>query len=293
MKTFLTASEASAIGASRPPEQGAKAARNPAVEILRYLGAVGIVWFHLDGPMDWIGHAALEVFVILSVVFALQGGAPWSRRRVLKIWLFWSAVYGGLKVAQALASGGPVLAEFELWMLLTGPSLPLWFLPFIYVSNGLAVEYVNRIHWPPVLEGAVLGLISAGLVLVSKSLPIPLAQWALGFAAVLAAIVIFRATLQGQWLSLALWLLPVLAIRHELLLLAVPVATAALMFKGTTSARWPYIAGQLALPVYVLHSGISAVLGAAGSVSGIAMVVVFSTVLGLILTRTPVIRSYL
>jgi len=266
--------------------------RNPAVEVLRYVGAVGIVWFHLNGPTAWIGHAALEVFIILSVVFALRTGEAWSRRRVLWIWVFWSAVYAAMKIVQAVALGTLVTDEFEWWMLLTGPSLPLWFLPFIYVANGLAVAYVQNVKWPPIVEGIIFGIISSGLVLALKFLPIPLAQWALGFAAVLAAITVFRA-MQGNWIALLLWMVPIVLIREELLILAVPIATAALVCTLKTEAIWPSIVGQLALPVYLLHSGVSSVTKLHGSVTGIIAVVFISTILGFVLLRAPVIRSYL
>lgn len=56
-----------------PTASGTRPLRNPTVEYLRYIGAAGIVWFHLNGPFAWVGHAALDVFVILSVVF------PWNQ----------------------------------------------------------------------------------------------------------------------------------------------------------------------------------------------------------------------
>lgn len=104
----------------------------------------------------------------------------------------WRVIYGALKIAQATSCGAPILEEFSWWMLLTGLSLPLWFLPFINIANGLAVTYRTHIVWPNTLwargaEGVILWLLSAGATLVSATLPIPATQWALGLAAGIAS----------------------------------------------------------------------------------------------------------
>ncbi|MEM1232659.1 MAG: hypothetical protein AAGH70_00905 [Pseudomonadota bacterium] len=265
--------------------------KNPIVEILRYVGAVGIVWFHLHGPHAWIGYAALAVFIVLSVVFALQGGTAWSRLRLLRIWIFWSLVYGTMKTAQALIKGTPLSDEFSWWMVFKGPSLPLWFLPFIFVACGLAVTYARNVTLPPALEGALFGLASAAFVLIGPQFPVPFAQWCIGLVAVAAAIPVYRAT-QGSWIGLLVWSIPVIVIREELLLLAIPVVTLALISKVTTSAALPGIIGSLALPVYVLHSGVSAVTGLEETPLAILSVVAMATLLGLILMRVPVVQRY-
>lgn len=266
--------------------------RNPVTEVFRYIGAVGIVWFHLNGPEAWIGHAALEFFIIISVFFALCAGEARSQKRVLRIWLFWSVVYSALKILQALIHSTPVVDEFSWWMLLTGPSLPLWFLPFIYVMNGFSVAYSRTIKSYTTIEAVTLGMIAAGSAIASPLLPIPLAQWALGFAAVTGAIVLFRAS-QGNWVALAIWMIPIIVVREELLLLSVPIAAGALFFSVNTEAQWPYVAGQLALPIYVLHSGVASLTGLNGSVTDIITVVIICTVLGAVLRRAPIFRSYL
>lgn len=272
--------------------QDSQLTRNPAVEALRYVGAVGIVWFHMEGPVSWVGHSALGVFIILSVVLTLSMGGAWSRKRVLKIWLFWSAIYAAMKVLQAVLHGTPIIDEFEWWMLVTGPSLPLWFLLFIYVANGFAAMYVKKVDWPPIFEGAVLGILSASLVVAVPTLPIPLSQWALGVAAVLAAIAVFRG-IEGNWTVLAVWAAPILILGDRLFILAVPVATLALIYPAKAQQSWPNILGRLALPVYILHPGISSAASLDGSAEAAIIVAIISTILGAILIRMPVFRSYI
>ena len=134
---------------------------------------------------------------------------------------------------------------------------------------------------------------------MSPLLPIPLAQWTLGLAAVAPAIAVFKAT-NRNWVVLTLWSLAVvtvwvasgMSIRLELVILAVPIATAALICKARTEMHWPYFLGKLALPVYVLHSGVASVTRLGNSVPEILGVVIVSTLLGALLYKIPVFRPY-
>ena len=58
-------------------------------------------------------------------------------RGLLLPWLAWSAVYGGVKVAEAVVGGQPPGNAFAPWMLLTGPAIHLWFLPFAFAASLL------------------------------------------------------------------------------------------------------------------------------------------------------------
>ncbi|MBF9035603.1 hypothetical protein HKCCE2091_15250 [Rhodobacterales bacterium HKCCE2091] len=287
--------------------------RDAAVELLRYLGAVGIVWFHLGGPMAWIGHAALEMFILLSVYYTLErtaadpdGPAAWRRLRVLRLWVFWSAVYGLLKFAQAHLENRPLGSEFEWWMILTGWSLPLWFLPFIYVMNGLGWTYLRHVPAPPAwLEG--IGLAACSLLclhLLGLGIGVPADQWALGAAAVFAAVAVFRAASGGGYVALAIWLAAIAAAvaagrapGGELLLVSVPVAAFVLLVPHRFDSALAVRLGMLSLAVYILHSGVAAALGVLlpgfDGVPAIAAVVALSTLLGLVLRRIPVIRHFI
>lgn len=45
-------------------------------------------------------------------------------------WAIWSLVYAALKLAEVGVSEARLETEFAAWMLLTGPAIHLWFLPF-------------------------------------------------------------------------------------------------------------------------------------------------------------------
>ncbi len=249
------------------------AASNPSgqydsIELLRYACAVGIVWFHLHGPIAWIGHSALLVFVTLSVFFAVsRGELTWSRTRPLKIWIFWSGIYAIFKISQALISKQPLSSEFELWMLFTGPSLPLWFLPFIYFANGFASLYIKisakNTGW---LEAFVLMCLATGSVVLSDIwVGVPVKQWLLGSSAVFIALSIFRARTEPAYLVISgLVLLAGAALYHSnhtaMLLLAFLVTSIAILRPPYWKSALAEQLGGISLGVYLLHSGVSAVV---------------------------------
>jgi hypothetical protein len=164
--------------------------RNGTLDHARLVAALGIVLFHCGGPGAWIGYAGLPFFTMLLVVLALPGAgrqppaafAAARAGRLLRPWLIWSAVYGSLKLAEALVTGRPLASEFTPAMLLTGPAIHLWFLPFAFVAC-LAVYPLAR-HWTgaaPVMRPqaalAVAALAALGAAQAGP-LPVPLAQWA-------------------------------------------------------------------------------------------------------------------
>lgn len=173
---------------------------NGLLDHTRLLAAFGIVLFHTGAPGGGIGYAALPFFLI---VLLMLGGAAAARqpfgayaarraRRLLLPWLLWSGVYGGLKLAEALVEGQPLDSAFFPWMLLTGPAIHLWFLPFAFAAS-LLLPGLMRIAQPapvPVSLSAALsdrrglllvlcgGAALAALALAQGGiLPAPLAQW--------------------------------------------------------------------------------------------------------------------
>lgn len=120
---------------------------NQSIEALRILGAIGIVWFHLQLPMAWAAYAALHVFVIWAVYFGARFPIRRQFIRFMLPWFFWSAVYGAAKIAQAIKEGISLGEEFSLWMLFTGPSIHLWFLPFCFVALVLAHKARSLPSW--------------------------------------------------------------------------------------------------------------------------------------------------
>jgi len=103
-------------------------------------------------------------------------------RRLLRPWLIWSAVYAALKLAEVAVTGTPMRAEFNASMILTGPALHLWFLPFAFAAS-LWVYGLARLRQvlPVPVQTLCAVLLLAALALLSLhqrgGLPVPMAQW--------------------------------------------------------------------------------------------------------------------
>jgi len=176
--------------------------RITSVDGLRILAAVGIVWFHTDGaPYRYIGYTGLPIFLLIffSLVTSRSGDDParhflkrrWNR--LVKPWLFWSLLYGSLRLIKGASSGS--LDSFHdmlsLETILAGTHVHLWYLPYAFVS-GLLVYGLNRWtlrfnHVAAVLIAAGIGLSllvvnAAGLFSLGLMRPVP--QWEFGLAAV-------------------------------------------------------------------------------------------------------------
>lgn len=149
-------------------------ARSGSIDILRFIGAIGIIWFHLDLPGSDIGLAALPMFVALFVCFGMGRDRAGLTDRLLRPWLFWSAIFVVAKLGQAMVSGAPLADEFAWWMLFAGPSIHLWFLPFSYLFVRL-MQRASRQTWLPLAVVLVPASLWMSNALI---LPQPFAQWA-------------------------------------------------------------------------------------------------------------------
>ncbi|MGY9047164.1 hypothetical protein P775_17275 [Puniceibacterium antarcticum] len=167
--------------------------RNATLDYARLLAACGIVVFHTGAPGAALGYAALPFFLILIVVLAapaagregLRSYARGRARRLLLPWLIWSGIYGALKLAELAVTGAPLASEFAPYMLLTGPALHLWFLPFAFAAC-LLVHPLIRLAAPEPGHRARVGMLSVALVVIGlaalalrqgHAFPAPLAQW--------------------------------------------------------------------------------------------------------------------
>ncbi len=183
------------LSASLPAE------RLVSIDGLRILAAIGIVWFHTDGaPRRDIGYAGLPVFLLIffSLITCRHREEPTleflrqRRDRLLKPWLFWSVLYGLLRVVRAACLGD--LAWFhEIWSLetlLTGTHIHLWYLPYAFLS-GLVVYVIHRRTLK--VDHAMTAFVATGvgllllyvhaLVPASSRWMRPLPQWEFGLAA--------------------------------------------------------------------------------------------------------------
>lgn len=156
----------------------------------RLVAAFGIVLFHAGAPGAAVGYAALPFFLMLMILMGWSSaersglGAYMTGRagRLLWPWLIWSGLYGGLKLLEVALTGQPLTSEFAPHMLLTGPALHLWFLPFAFVAC-LAIWPVVRLarKQPAALVAPAVCLCLALILHGARQgqvLPAPLAQWA-------------------------------------------------------------------------------------------------------------------
>ncbi len=165
------------------------------IERLRVLAAIGIVWFHTGQlPGRSIGYAGLPIFILIFfMLIGMKGyeatGTFFNKkfRRLIIPWLIWSAIYLVYQIGKFLIKKESVL---EPYMLITGPALHLWYLPYAFglamVSNQLqkTVSFDSRKFM--LLSGIAVTFILCLVVSVlcnEYSFRPPLSQWLYGLTA--------------------------------------------------------------------------------------------------------------
>jgi peptidoglycan/LPS O-acetylase OafA/YrhL len=265
--------------------------RNGSVDLLRFLGAIGIVLFHVKAPGSAIGYAALPAFVAITILYTLQGSAGQTAsgflgsraRRLLIPWLGWSAIYGAAKLADAAMRGAPVGSEFRPWMVLTGPAIHLWFLPFAFLATALVVggsrlfrlEDGGRTPGGRLLGGCLVFVAFAALALVLRhgfDLRVPFAQWVFVLPAV--GLGVCLQTVEHRLPDLAIVVVLAAAIHLAAVALGLRAGTFELLLATTActltlAVRLPPAAllrrlGGLSLGIYLVHPLIVAILLRAG-----------------------------
>lgn len=165
--------------------------RNATIDYARLLAAFGIIFFHAKAPGGSVGYAGLPFFTMLTVCLATQAAQSTAftrflaarAKRLLVPWLVWSGIYGSLKIAQAILEDHTIAQEFSGWMLLTGPAIHLWFLPFIFAVSVAVFPIGRRLKAPGLATALLLMVAVTGAATLSFWLlgatkpPIPLAQW--------------------------------------------------------------------------------------------------------------------
>lgn len=186
------------------------AGRLAGIEALRVAAAFGIVWFHVGAPGALWGYSGLPAFVIVATAFAAMSGGEMPTRQYLiarcqKLgmpWLFWSLAYGGTKSLQVVLGHRAMLVEFRPWMLLTGPALHLWYLPFGIVVSVLAhaaarqgsLRMRGRAWWILTVLSAVTVVLCAAISVPAAN-AIPWAQWLFVMPAVVVGMALAATTI--------------------------------------------------------------------------------------------------
>ncbi|MEM7731332.1 MAG: acyltransferase family protein [Pseudomonadota bacterium] len=236
--------------------------RNGSIDILRLLGAFGIILFHCGAPYASIGLAALPMFVMLLIYFGANAPLGTGAKRLLKIWVIWSAIYALLKIAQSTVSGTVLEAEFEPWMVWTGPSIHLWFLPFCVLFLGLNAVALR--HLPDAALIALACALSIACLLAARNtFPIPLAQWVTVIPAAFTGLIMARlrspalAAFLLALLAGIAWLTGFTASSDQLAIAG--LATAIAVHVRTQGTALTSSFGPLSLGLYLIHPAIIAI----------------------------------
>lgn len=176
---------------------------------LRVIAALDTVALHLAGEHALFGWG-LPLFLILSIALGVSKVEPRSTKRfvtrrldrILAPWAFWCAVIAGTRALYELAFHGDALGWMEPSMLLYGPRIHLWFLPFI-MAAGLFAHVVHRAvgAWRGALVTSVLLAGVALLVPARFSLEWPFAQWLFSLPAIPLGFALGRAMAFGTTLT--------------------------------------------------------------------------------------------
>ncbi len=173
------------------------ASKRPDIEGLRLLSAFGIVWFHAGTAGIALAYSGLVVFLVLSVALGGRAGRPDGttlRRRAVRLlrpWLVWFGLYAAFNLARGLPA--LPLEHGLLAGILAGPSIHLWYLPFVF--GVLVALDLLRAHVALRSLSAGAGLLALlvmaathGWRPVSLGLSYPLLQWADALAPVLVGV---------------------------------------------------------------------------------------------------------
>ncbi len=172
-----------------------QAERIVSIDFLRILAAVGIVWFHTPGIRHrQIGYAGLPIFLLIFYSLIARRdpvGTTYSfirvrARRLLRPWLFWSLVYGLCELGRAIykTDFGELYTMTVQKLLLCGPTIHLWYLPFAFVSGCLCYQLsrwlshcdARVVAWVAVLIGLAT-LVTCEFVGTCNYLASPWPQW--------------------------------------------------------------------------------------------------------------------
>jgi len=147
------------------------------IELLRIFSAFGIIWYHSASTGRDVAYAGLVAFLIISLYFSAKIKSPpkpvLERAKILLLpWIVWSIFYGAINLVQnrpffSLDNG--ITAG-----LLTGASLHLWYMPFIFIVI-IIFDYIKRYLTASMLCYACVALALTLLWLNSSWHPLALA----------------------------------------------------------------------------------------------------------------------
>lgn len=152
--------------------------KNSIIELIRFLAACEIVSYHTEAP--WSQYiSVLPIFLIFSIVFTVSSRlafkAQWKKAfaRIIQPWLFWSGVYGLARIIRIIIFHNPISEEFHWWMLASGTTIHLWFLPFAFLSNMTVLHLFKRSRLNLTSRNSHIIAILGGLLLLMSTMILP------------------------------------------------------------------------------------------------------------------------
>lgn len=241
-----------------------------AFDLVRFLAAFGIVWAHMGAPWPQEGYTAISVFLIMTAHLSVEslqrsgGKFSWAARaaRVVVPWLFWCAFFKLLLVLTA-PDWRAAWGLTDPWTLLIGPSIHLWFLPFLMLGALLVVVSDRTIA----RRGEVIALSVLSVPLALEllalhrygNLPEPLTQWAFALPPFLYGILAAHGRAHGVlWAPMTyLVIVAVASFAVTCESWGPQFAVAALVFEWARRARFSNpvlpVLGRIAFGIYLVH----------------------------------------
>lgn len=226
--------------------------RNGGIDYARFLGAIGIVWFHMHLPGAWLSYAALPMFTILLIYFGWGKSLADRYERLLIPWLIWCVVFALLKIVEILLTQSTFADEFKPWMLLTGTAIHLWFLPFSFLFLAVA----RAVTFNPIYLAIP---ISVAAIWASNTvdLAIPFKQWANILPAAFVGLMlcytraIIPVSVVAVAISVALYVAGFNKVTPQLIIAVVAIAA---LMKMPIPVTWlSETLGGLSLGIYLIH----------------------------------------
>lgn len=162
--------------------------RQIGIDIVRIAAALGTVWVHTVGrtdlaPYNAFGRFAVAFFTFVAGIFLVSSVVrrndrtlgSYAQDRFVRLYLpflFWSALFLGLRVFKRAYLTGQEPVVYEWSFFLTGTTHHLWFLPFLLISCVIAfpiVRWAVRSRERELVVGLVC--LAAGLFMAVTQLP--------------------------------------------------------------------------------------------------------------------------
>jgi surface polysaccharide O-acyltransferase-like enzyme len=213
----------------------------------RIIAALGVVWFHTEGlPGRSVAYGGLCFFLLTSFMLigmkrheAIRDALRKRFSRLIVPWLFWCAVYMILQIARLILGVEPNLAPY---MVLTGTSIHLWYLPYVFVIAMAFHLLQAKIRTD---KAAAIAVVTATIsVVFCVAVPIaqrflqtsePVSQWLYGITACVSGWVVGRFVMTNEK--------KLGVVKSVVFLAAIILTCVSMVLCGFPFLGWSYVTG--------------------------------------------------